>query len=64
MKYKNNSKTLIESFPFKYYMGLLFVVAFTGDGGNDVSMIQAANVGIGIVGKVCTGLFYLVNGTV
>ena len=23
-----------------------------GDGGNDVSMIQAANVGIGIVGKV------------
>ena len=25
----------------------------TGDGGNDVSMIQAANVGIGIVGKVC-----------
>lgn len=24
-----------------------------GDGGNDVSMIQAANVGIGIEGKVC-----------
>ena len=23
-----------------------------GDGGNDVSMIQAANVGLGIVGKV------------
>ncbi len=23
-----------------------------GDGGNDVSMIQAANVGVGIVGKV------------
>ena len=23
-----------------------------GDGGNDVSMIQAANAGIGIVGKV------------
>ena len=27
---------------------------FQGDGGNDVSMIQAANVGIGIVGKVDT----------
>lgn len=26
-------------------------VAAIGDGGNDVSMIQAANVGIGIVGK-------------
>lgn len=26
---------------------------FVGDGGNDVSMIQAANVGVGIVGKVC-----------
>src|SRR5207302_9261701 len=26
-------------------------VACIGDGGNDVSMIQAANVGIGIVGK-------------
>lgn len=25
---------------------------FVGDGGNDVSMIQAANVGVGIVGKV------------
>ena len=24
----------------------------SGDGGNDVSMIQAANVGLGIVGKV------------
>jgi len=24
-----------------------------GDGGNDVSMIQAADAGIGIVGKVC-----------
>lgn len=29
----------------------LFCIS-TGDGGNDVSMIQAANVGIGIVGKV------------
>ena len=28
----------------------------SGDGGNDVSMIQAANVGLGIVGKVS---FYL-----
>ena len=28
----------------------------TGDGGNDVSMIQAANVGVGIIGKVCIGL--------
>ena len=26
--------------------------SFVGDGGNDVSMIQAADVGIGIVGKV------------
>ncbi len=25
-----------------------------GDGGNDVSMIQAADVGVGIVGKVCS----------
>lgn len=25
-----------------------------GDGGNDVSMIQAAHVGIGIQGKVCS----------
>ena len=24
-----------------------------GDGGNDVSMIQAADAGVGIVGKVC-----------
>ena len=27
-------------------------LSLPGDGGNDVSMIQAANVGIGIVGKV------------
>lgn len=27
------------------------IIFFTGDGGNDVSMIQAASVGIGIVGK-------------
>ena len=27
------------------------VAAAVGDGGNDVSMIQAASVGIGIVGK-------------
>jgi len=32
---------------------------FTGDGGNDVSMIQAANVGVGIVGKVCIDSLYL-----
>ena len=36
-------------------MQLCFVVgkvaAAVGDGGNDVSMIQAASVGIGIVGK-------------
>ncbi len=30
----------------------LFIYFTAGDGGNDVSMIQAANVGIGIVGKV------------
>lgn len=29
-----------------------------GDGGNDVSMIQAADVGVGIVGKVCRGNSY------
>ena len=38
---------------------------FLGDGGNDVSMIQAADAGIGIVGKVgygtaCTS-FYATN---
>jgi phosphoserine phosphatase len=27
-------------------------VCLSGDGGNDVSMIQAANVGVGIEGKV------------
>ena len=32
-------------------------VLCTGDGGNDVSMIQAANVGIGIVGKVCVCMY-------
>jgi P-type E1-E2 ATPase len=31
------------------YMMVLYI---TGDGGNDVSMIQAADAGIGIVGKV------------
>lgn len=29
-----------------------FVVVVAGDGGNDVSMIQAADCGIGIEGKV------------
>ena len=37
----------------------MWSVCVTGDGGNDVSMIQAANVGVGIIGKVCVGLFYL-----
>jgi len=41
----------------------MLVVAFTGDGGNDVSMIQAANVGVGIIGKVCIGLFHLTDST-
>ena len=41
----------------KYYVWILCVL--TGDGGNDVSMIQAANVGVGIIGKVCMGLFCL-----
>jgi len=41
----------------------MFVVVLTGDGGNDVSMIQAANVGVGIIGKVCRGLLYLTNCT-
>lgn len=31
---------------------------FLGDGGNDVSMIQAADAGVGIVGKVG---FYMLN---
>lgn len=30
----------------------LLLGVLLGDGGNDVSMIQAANVGIGLVGKV------------
>ena len=30
----------------------LLDILYIGDGGNDVSMIQAANVGVGIVGKV------------
>ena len=34
-------------------IGRVPVCHHVGDGGNDVSMIQAANVGIGIVGKVC-----------
>jgi len=34
----------------------LLLCVITGDGGNDVSMIQAANVGVGIIGKVCIGL--------
>lgn len=32
-------------------------IAAIGDGGNDVSMIQAAHVGIGIQGKVITVLY-------
>jgi len=31
----------------------VLLVLLTGDGGNDVSMIQAADVGVGIIGKVC-----------
>lgn len=31
----------------------------TGDGGNDVSMIQAADVGVGIVGKACCDMITL-----
>jgi hypothetical protein len=41
-----------RSFHFSSY--ILFLTLnffFAGDGGNDVSMIQAASVGIGIVGK-------------
>src|SRR6218665_240703 len=34
------------------------VVHITGDGGNDVSMIQAADVGIGIIGKVRSALWH------
>ena len=31
---------------------------FLGDGGNDVSMIQAGDVGIGLVGKVHVKIIY------
>ena len=45
--------------------GVLLVVSLTGDGGNDVSMIQAANVGVGIIGKVsidsCYKCYHLAN---
>ena len=34
-----------------FFLTLIFFCFFSGDGGNDVSMIQAASVGIGIVGK-------------
>ena len=34
------------------FQAVCFLSPTPGDGGNDVSMIQAANVGIGIVGKV------------
>ena len=33
-------------------MSITWHVCVLGDGGNDVSMIQAADVGIGLVGKV------------
>lgn len=33
-------------------MSKLFLYSVPGDGGNDVSMIQAADAGVGIVGKV------------
>ena len=32
-----------------------------GDGGNDVSMIQMADAGVGIVGKVLRNLFFFCN---
>ena len=35
-----------------YSFNLDFCFVWTGDGGNDVSMIQAADVGVGILGKV------------
>lgn len=35
-----------------YGVGCECLCFVSGDGGNDVSMIQAANVGLGIVGKV------------
>ena len=34
-----------------------FQISRLGDGGNDVSMIQAANVGVGIEGKVLRHFF-------
>ena len=34
-----------------YYRSYYIIVCVSGDGGNDVSMIQAADAGIGIVGK-------------
>ena len=39
--------------PFLFSIDDVFVSCFhAGDGGNDVSMIQAANAGVGLVGKV------------
>lgn len=37
---------------------------FPGDGGNDVSMIQAADCGIGIEGKVILFVFSLIIATI
>ena len=46
-----NSKILFRNqFEIKRFKPINFI--FVGDGGNDVSMIQAADAGIGIVGKV------------
>ena len=46
--YVNDSTCAMNHLPYSSLLDILYI----GDGGNDVSMIQAANVGVGIVGKV------------
>lgn len=41
---------------FRMCISFYFV---SGDGGNDVSMIQAADCGIGIEGKVMSSIYYI-----
>lgn len=40
-------------------MKAFLCVVVAGDGGNDVSMIQAADCGIGIEGKVKASIIYI-----
>lgn len=55
---QRNQPALLVSWSIDKLTGPMHVMSLTrhvcvlGDGGNDVSMIQAADVGIGLVGKV------------